>query len=145
MKRMQIQSPSRRSKKRSERRGATMVEFAFAAPILMLLLLVIFEFGWQVLIRHTADNAAYEAARKAIVPGGTASEAIDEANRIMGIVGARSFNVNIEPATISDTTSEVVVSVSGQYDQNGIIAARFLSGIGFNSESRLLTERPRRD
>ena len=45
------------------RRGATAVEFAITAPIFFLFLLASFEFGWLNVIRHTADNAAYEAAR----------------------------------------------------------------------------------
>ena len=127
-----------------DRRGAATTEFAIAAPVLFLLLLAIFEFGWQVLIRHTADNAAYEAARRAIVPGGTSADAIDEANRIMGFVGAQEFDVQVDPTDINEDTLEVEVTVSGPYDENGIVAARFFRGLGFSSTSRLLTERPRR-
>ncbi|TWT86060.1 TadE/TadG family type IV pilus assembly protein [Neorhodopirellula pilleata] len=130
---------------RRKRLGATMVEFAVVTPILFTLLLAVFEFGWQVVIRHTADNAAYEAARKAIVPGGTAADAIEEANRVMGIVGARSFTVNVTPTVITEATRDIEVTVSGQYADNGIVAARFFNGLGFESRSKLLTERPRRD
>jgi len=49
------------------RRGATTVEFAITAPVFFLFLLAAFEFGWLNVIRHTADNAAYEAARTAMV------------------------------------------------------------------------------
>ena len=45
------------------------VEFAITAPIFFLFLLAAFEFGWMNVMRHTADNAAYEAARAAMVPG----------------------------------------------------------------------------
>jgi Flp pilus assembly protein TadG len=60
---------------RNHRRGATAVEFALTAPIFFVFLLSAFEFGWLNVIRHTADNAAYEAARAAIVPGATVADA----------------------------------------------------------------------
>ncbi|MFN3189505.1 MAG: TadE/TadG family type IV pilus assembly protein [Aureliella sp.] len=127
------------------RMGAATVEFAVAGPILFFLILSIFEFGWAVLIRHSADNAAYEAARKAIVPGGTSADAINEANRIMGIVGARSFNVRVNPTNITEDTREVEVTVSGAFANNGIVASRIFPGVNFESATKMLTERPRRD
>ena len=56
----------------SSRAGATAVEFAIVAPIFFLIMLASFEFSRLNVIRHTADNAAYEAARHAMVPGATA-------------------------------------------------------------------------
>ena len=133
------------NRKSKQRRGVTTVEFALAAPVFFLVLLTVFEFGWQVVIRHTADNAAYEAVRVAIVPGATADEAIAEATRIMNIVGARSFNIEVDPPVLDNETERVEVLVEGAYANNGIIASKFLSGINFQSRSDMLTERPRRD
>lgn len=121
------------------------MEFAFAAPVFFLVLLTVFEFGWQVVIRHTADNAAYEAVRVAIVPGSTSDEAIAEATRIMQIVGARSFNVTVNPAVLDENTEQVEVVVDGAFANNGIIASKFLRGITFQSRSEMVTERPRRN
>lgn len=134
-----------RGRRKSLRRGAATVEFAVAGPILFFLVLSIFEFGWAVLIRHSADNAAYEAARKAIIPGGTSTDAINEANRIMGIVGARNFNVRVNPTNISEDTREVEVIVSGAFANNGIVASKIFQGVNFESATKMLTERPRRD
>ena len=93
-------------------------------------------------IRHTADNAAYEGARAAIVPGGTREDAVNEASRIMRMVGARSFDVQVDPGIITETTPEIEVVVRGQYADNGIVAAKFFQGLGFESRSKQLTERP---
>ncbi len=82
------------------RRGATAVEFAIVAPIFFLLLLSSFEFSRLNVIRHTADNAAYEAARNAMVPGATAAEAIATANSILRVVGTRGARVTINPTTL---------------------------------------------
>lgn len=56
----------------SKRRGATMVEFVVVVPIFFMLLMVAMEFAVLGTIRSTADNAAYEAARKLVIPGATA-------------------------------------------------------------------------
>lgn len=125
------------------RRGATAVEFAVAAPVMFFVLMSVFEFGWQILIRHTADNAAYEAARVAIVPGATAQDAVNEANRIMGIVGARSFEVDVTPDTLNENTQEVTVQIGMSYADNGLVASKILGNRRFETSSTLLTERRR--
>ena len=81
-----LSSDSLTRARRSKRAGAVTAEFAITAPIFFLFLLAAFEFGWLNVIRHTADNAAYEAARTVIVPGATVADARAKANRILGIV-----------------------------------------------------------
>src|SRR3972149_2123149 len=91
------------------RRGAAAVEFAITAPVFFLFLLAAFEFGWLNVIRHTADNAAYEAARRVMVPGATAAEAVDKANSLLSIVGARGARITVTPATLTPNTEQVTV------------------------------------
>lgn len=55
----------RRSREQS--RGQTLVEFALILPILILLLVGIFDFGRAVYAFNTVNNAAHEAARLAVV------------------------------------------------------------------------------
>ena len=81
----------------SNRRGATAVEFAITAPMFFLFLLAAFEFGWLNVMRHTADNAAYEAARTAMVPGATAADATTKAKTLLNIVGTRGATVTVTP------------------------------------------------
>ncbi len=83
--------------RRRIRRGAAAVEFAITAPIFFLFLLAAFEFGWTNVMRHTADNAAYEAARTIIVPGATADEAKKKAKSLLKIVGARGARSPLRP------------------------------------------------
>ncbi|MEX2317001.1 MAG: TadE family protein, partial [Pirellulales bacterium] len=126
---------------RRARRGATAVEFALTAPIFFLFLLAAFEFGWMNVIRHTADNAAYEAARTAMVPGATAAEAKAKANSLLGIVGTRSATVTITPPTITPTTDKVTVKIDVPMNQNGLILPRFTGSKVLQSSSTLRTER----
>ena len=123
------------------RRGVTAVEFALVAPIFFLLLLASFEFSRLNVIRHTADNAAYEAARVAMVPGATAAEAIDTANRILGIVNARGATVSVNPAILGPNTNNITVTVDVPLGQNGWIAPRFTSASVLRAASTLKAER----
>jgi Flp pilus assembly protein TadG len=125
----------------NSRRGAAAVEFAVTAPIFFLFLLASFEFGWMNVIRHTADNAAYEAARTAMVPGATAAEAKAKANALLNIVGARSAKVTVNPTVIDENTKEVTVVVDIPLKSNGLITPRFTSKTVLHSESTLKTER----
>src|SRR3954462_9404815 len=107
------------------RRGVALVEFALTVPILFLFVLAAFEFGWLNVLRHTADNAAYEAARAAMVPGATAAEAIAKANSILHVVGARQATVTVTPTSITNETEQVTVAIDIPMKFNGLIVPRF--------------------
>jgi Flp pilus assembly protein TadG len=123
------------------RRGATAVEFALTAPVFFLFLLAAFEFGWLNVIRHTADNAAYEAARTAMVPGATADEATSKANNLLNIVGARSAKIKVTPPKLTPETDQVTVSIDIPMKKNGLIVPRFTRSTTIHSSSTLRTER----
>ncbi|WP_425396254.1 TadE/TadG family type IV pilus assembly protein [Aeoliella sp.] len=130
-----------RNYRSSERRGAVMVEFAICAPVFILVVLAMFEFSWLNVVRHTADNAAYEAARVAMVPGATAAEAIAEAERIMSVVGARGTQVTVDPPNLGPDSTEVTVSVVIPVDDNALVTPKFTGGRQIESSSTLRTER----
>ncbi|MEM7811557.1 MAG: TadE/TadG family type IV pilus assembly protein [Planctomycetota bacterium] len=131
------------SRVRRPRRGATAVEFAIVAPIAFGLIFAVFEFSWLNVVRHTVDNAAYEANRIAIVPGATAAEAVAEAERILATVGVRDAVVTVSPGTIVDTTDVVTVSIDVPVDSNTLSLAAFTAGRNVASHSTLATERDR--
>jgi Flp pilus assembly protein TadG len=123
------------------RTGAVAVEFAITAPIFLLFLLAAFEFGWLSVMRHTADNAAYEAARTAIVPGATAAEAVSKATSLLNVVGARGATINITPSIITNSTTSVTVAVDLPMSSNGLITPRFTGKTVLHSVATLRTER----
>jgi len=127
--------------RRSVRRGATTVEFALTAPIFFLFLLAAFEFGWMNVMRHTADNAAYEAARHTMVPGAKASEAVAKANSILRVVGARGARVTVDPSTITEDTDAVTVTIDLPVSRNALVVPRFSRTRSIRSSSTLRTER----
>ena len=124
-----------------DRRGAAAVEFALTAPVFFLFLLAAFEFGWLNVIRHTADNAAYEAARTAMVPGATAAEARAKANSLLNIVGARAAQITVTPATLTPESDQVTVEIDIPMNRNGLIVPRFTRNKTIHSSSTLRTER----
>jgi Flp pilus assembly protein TadG len=124
-----------------KRRGATAVEFALTVPIFFLFLLAAFEFGWLNVVRHTADNAAYEAARHAMVPGATAAEARAKANGLLRVVGVRGASVTITPAVLGPDTDEVTVEIDIPLNRNGLVVPRFTRAKSISSLSTLRTER----
>ncbi|APZ91344.1 TadE/TadG family type IV pilus assembly protein [Fuerstiella marisgermanici] len=118
-----------------------MVEFVVVAPVFFLLLFAGIEFAVLGTIRSTANNAAYEGARKLVIPGAVASDGITEATRIMGIVGVNNLTVTTTPTVIDETTQDVTVNVSIPYDNNAVFVPWFAGGLVINASSTLKTER----
>lgn len=110
-------------------------------PLFVLFLMASFEFGWLNVVRHTADNAAYEAARYAMVPGGTAAEAIAKANSILNIIGARGAVVKVNPATLTSATTEVTVSIDIPLKANALVVPKFTGSKTLHTEATMRTER----
>lgn len=133
--------PVQRQSRRHRRRGAAAVEFAITAPVFFLFLLAAFEFGWLNVIRHTADNAAYEAARYAMVPGATSAEAVAKAESLLGVVGARGARVTVTPPLLTPDTKEVTVDVDVPMSRNALVVPRFTSTKTLHSSATLRTER----
>lgn len=129
-------------KRRNQRTGAAAVEFAIVAPIFFILVIGSFEFGRLNVIRHTADQAAYEAARHAMVPGATVAEARAKADSMLRVVGARGSTVTIDPPMLGPDVKEITVTVEVPLNKNGWITPRFTKSTTIHAESRLRTERP---
>lgn len=70
-------------------RGATAVEFALVVPLLLVLTIGVFDFGYLAWEKLTLDQAVNGAARMAVAPnsnGGTEGSAVDEYDEIEGLV-----------------------------------------------------------
>ncbi|MCA9161600.1 MAG: TadE/TadG family type IV pilus assembly protein [Pirellulaceae bacterium] len=59
---------------RLKRRGASAVEFAIVAPVFVLLVFGIIEYGRMVMVQQIITNASREGARRAILDGATVAE-----------------------------------------------------------------------
>ncbi|MFY9253744.1 MAG: TadE/TadG family type IV pilus assembly protein [Fuerstiella sp.] len=111
----------RQSYKSTPRSGALTVEFALVAPIIFMIFFGCLELTCLNLMRHTAGNAAYEAARAGIVPGASETAAKQKAQNLLNAVGA-TRNVTID---FLDTASKVTVTIRIPVKDNSWGLARF--------------------
>ena len=123
------------------RRGAAAVEFAFSLVVLLMFLFAAVEFSGVSMLRHTADTAAYEGARAAMVPGGSVQLATLTAGELLQKAGVKGGVITVTPRPITEATTSVRVQVEIPIDANGWVSAAFMKGRSVSSHVELMTER----
>ena len=91
------------------------------------------------MIRNLAQDAAYFAARHAIVPGATAAEAEQVASDVMNMMTSTGYNVSVAALDSDSQTVEVTVTVD--FDQIALFAPMFLPNAEIASTASMRTER----
>ena len=136
-----------RKKKRDQRRGATAIEFAISASILMFVLFAFFEFGMVMMIESFAENAAFRSARHAAVLGASVEEAVELARSDMEILGVDDAEIIVEPTAgsqiqgrIDSNTESIRVRVRVPL-ANHIAFGRLFSGTTMERQAVIITER----
>lgn len=102
-------------RKLKKRRGAAAVEFAIVAPVFILLIFGIIEFGRAMMVQQILVNASREGARRAVLEDATAEavrqtvvEYLDRSS-----VSVPSDNVVISPDPgVANNNQEISVSIS---------------------------------
>lgn len=107
-------------KRRHGPRGQAMVEFALTLPILILLLVSVFDLGHVVWANNAISTAAREAARFAVVHGGSNSSECPQGPLPGSWSGTRSPDCGF-------TTSSLTVDSREGIENE---ASRWLSGVG---------------
>ncbi|XZE22546.1 TadE family protein [Pirellulaceae bacterium SH449] len=125
----------------SNRQGATAVEFAMTAPIAFLLLFGALELGHANMVYHSAEAAAYEGARKGIVPGATAAECISQTDDMLRLCRVRGATVTVTPNNLTPADLNVTVRVEVPYRDNSIVVPFFTRNLVINRECKLSRER----
>lgn len=121
-------SPNRinkRHKYRGQRKGTYVVEMAVTLPVVFLITLGGLEIMQFCRVRHAVNQAAYEAARVMIVPGGDANEAGLVANRIASANLLRLQSITYDPKVITDDTRQVTVIVQASFKNSWGISKLF--------------------
>lgn len=108
------------------RRGVATVEFALAAPLLVVCVLSFFELGHALMIDSVVENAAYEGARRGVVPGATAAAVKDAAGRVATACGVRSYEVKVSPGRLRSDSEEITVTVSASLADNSFLLGTVL-------------------
>jgi Flp pilus assembly protein TadG len=113
------------------RRGAALVEFAFVAPVLLLLVMGMIESGRLVMVQQVLTNATREGARHAVLDGATTASTnavVNDfltASRISGAV----VTVTPDPPSNAVFGDPVTVSVQVPFGQvSWLPTPMFLSG-----------------
>lgn len=91
------------------------------------------------MIRNLAQDAAYFAARHAMVPGATASEAEAKAAEVMGMMTNSGYDVDV--SALDRDSESVTVTVTVNFDEVALFAPMFLPSKTIETSARVYTER----
>ncbi len=118
------------------------MEFALVAQLFFAITLICIEFVRLNMIRNLVQDAAYFGARYAMVPGATADEATQEAERILSVMGTRGATITInDGAGINEDTSNVVVRITVPIAENALLVPVYTNNAVFESEAEIRSER----
>ncbi len=120
------------SRRNRRRRGVAAVEFAVVAPVLILLIFGILEFGRLVMVQQVLTNASREGARRAILEQTTSSEIESVVNDYLTSASISGATVTVSPSSLNSTGfgDPVTVRVSVPFEQVSWISPWFLGGHG---------------
>lgn len=131
-----------RGKKSEQRSGATAVEFALTFPLLILMLFGAVELSHANMVLNSTEAAAYEGARRGIVPGGEAENCIASSQLMLDIAGIRGGSITVEPASLLIDTDTVRVTIEVPYASNTIVAPLFTRDLRIVRTCELTREKP---
>jgi Flp pilus assembly protein TadG len=126
-------------KPRRKRLGAYTLEMAVGLPLVFLTILSSFELLKVTKVRHAANQGAYEAARRLVIPGATTQEAVDAANFVLNTNGLEVETIQVNPPAITRSTREVTVELSLRF-RNEWSFARLLGGRSLQTRCTLMHE-----
>jgi Flp pilus assembly protein TadG len=116
--------------------GSELIEFALVAPVLILLLAGIFDFGMMFRTFEAVTNAAREGARVGVLPGYANADVQTRVNdylTVSGLTGPRTITVTAIPQATGAgtfTARSVDVTYTYQFVVLGPIGAAFGGSFG---------------
>jgi Flp pilus assembly protein TadG len=117
------------SRPRSGRPGLAAIEFAIVAPLLVLLILGMIEFGRMIMVQQILTNGAREGARKAVLPGVTDTMVQKTIDDYLKNADIKGFSRSVSPSTDSAAGgTSITVTVSVPYkDVTWLPVGQFLT------------------
>ena len=122
------------------RRGAVAVEFALTASILMLFVFASFDYSRTNTVLHTIDNASYEGCRRGIVPGATAQDVTNAANKVLNAASIQAAVITVTPAVILPDSPTITVTIDVPINQNAYVTPMFVRNLKFRATYTLARE-----
>lgn len=115
---------------RLSRRGTAAVEFAVVAPLLMLLVFGMVEYGRLVMVQQVLTNASREGARTAILAGSSADSVQQLVVDYCEAGGVRIVSSDVQIQSAEGVTLDPAVAVPG-------VPVRVVVGVDFRDVSWL--------
>ena len=99
---------------RRKRRGAAVVEFAVVAPVFIMLVFGMIEYGRMVMVQQLMVNASREGARVAVLDGATTSSVQSQVNTFLtnAAISGQTVTVNPNPPSSAGYGAPVTVTVT---------------------------------
>ncbi|MFT7641208.1 MAG: Flp pilus assembly protein TadG [Pirellulaceae bacterium] len=116
---------------RRKRRGASTVEFAIVAPVFILLVFGMIEYGRMVMVQQVITNATREGARRFVLRTGTVSEAQNAVTNYLngaGVNGSAPGIVVSATPPAPESGTDCTVSMQIRYSEVSWIPAPFFLG-----------------
>lgn len=138
----------RPEKPRNQRRGATAVEMALVAPVLITLLLGMFETARLGMVSQLLTTAAREGCRIAVLDGMTQTDVQNRVDAVLTGSGIPVGTVTPTSASNSDWTQAtsgepITVSLSVPYSQvSWLKATSFFPDVTISASATMSSERP---
>jgi Flp pilus assembly protein TadG len=104
---------------RRKRRATAAVEFAVVAPVFLLLVFGMIEYGRMVMVEQIITNASREGARAAVLDGATTANVQEAVNSYLasGSITGATVTVSPNPPTSAEYGDPVTVTVSVPFSQ----------------------------
>jgi Flp pilus assembly protein TadG len=99
---------------RWKRRGASAVEFAVVAPVFLLLVFGMIEYGRMVMVQQVITHASREGARRAILGGATEANVQTVVEGYLANASIQGAVVTVDPPDLSSVDSGAPVTVTVQ-------------------------------
>lgn len=103
---------SRRTRGPAARRGVAAVEFAIVAPLFLVLMLGVIEYGRMLVVQQVVMEAAREGVRAAVCAGAQTSDALTAANDRLAASSISGATVSVSPNPPGAATNGDPVSVT---------------------------------
>ena len=113
-------NPKNRIRAKKARRGTAVVEFALVAPVFLLFLMGIMEFGRVMMVQNVLITAAREGARAAIITGATAASVQAKATSYASTCGVPGTTATVVPANLSTATTTTPIKVTVSVNFNNV-------------------------
>lgn len=143
---MPYKKKSRKSKASGKRRrkGAAAVEFAVVAPVFVLMLLGMMEYGRMLMVQQSLTAAAREGARLAVVDETTEAEVKTLVKSFLASSGVTDPTVSVTSTGTAVHGQPITVSVSVPFDDvSWLSSPMFLGDKTLSSTASMRLETPK--